>query len=211
MHEVLDDNFDVERVPLYEGKQHSPEYLAKNPNHCVPTLEVTMADGQCMTVLESGAMVGLLADIFPEKSLAPRADNFSKERADFLQMLHFGTSCMDMMLWQIRVHTHLLTDAEKDLKTISRYEKKFRAEVEPQLIGRLEKTAFVCGNEFSAVDCVVGQNVLWAKAYGLCQGDVFGEYVSRLSSREAFGKAFADLGEYQLAPPGGKGIEGYSG
>lgn len=50
-------------------------------------------------MLESGAMVSLLADLFPEKGLAPVADVFSLARADYLQMLHYGTSWVDMMLW----------------------------------------------------------------------------------------------------------------
>ncbi|RLB41134.1 MAG: glutathione S-transferase family protein, partial [Deltaproteobacteria bacterium] len=66
LHEVVDDDFDVEIVPLYEGKQYGDEYLEKNPNHCVPTLEITMPDGRSMHMIESGAMVTFLADAFPE-------------------------------------------------------------------------------------------------------------------------------------------------
>lgn len=202
LHELLDDDFDVERVPLYEGAQFGEDYLAKNPNHNVPVLEITLEDGTTRTMLESGAMISLLADVFPEKGLAPAPGVFSEARADYLQMLHFGTSWMDMMLWQIRLHTHIL-GPECDPRTIARYEKKFQGEVEPQLLARLEKTAFICGDAFSAVDCVMGQNVLWAKAYGLCQPDAFGDYVARLSARPAFAKAYADLGDFSLAPPPG--------
>lgn len=200
LHELLDDDFDVERVPLYEGVQFSEDYLAKNPNHNVPVLEITLENGTTRTMLESGAMISMLADIFPGKGLAPAPDTFSEARADYLQMLHFGTSWMDMMLWQIRLHTHIL-GPESDARTVARYEKKFTGEVEPQLLARLEKTAFVCGDTFSAVDCVMGQNVLWARAYGLCQPETFGDYVARLSERPAFAQAYADLGDFSLAPP----------
>ncbi len=200
LHELLDDDFDVERVSLYEGVQYSEEYLAKNPNHNVPVLEITLENGDTRIMLESGAMITLLADIFPEKGLAPAPDVFTEARADYLQMLHFGTSWVDMMLWQIRLHTHLLGD-DSDERTIARYRQKFTEEVEPQLIRRLGKTAFICGDAFSAVDCVMGQNVLWAQAYGLCQPAQFGDYVARLSERPAFARAYADLGELSLAPP----------
>jgi glutathione S-transferase len=200
LHELLEDDFDVEVVPLYEGVQYSAEYLKKNPNHNVPALEITLASGETQIMLESGAMVSLLADLFPEKGLAPAPHVFSKERADYLQMLHFGTSWMDMMLWQIRVHTHLL-GLDSDAKTLVRYNKKFTQEVEPQLIARLQSTDFICGDAFSAVDCVMGQNVMWAKAYGLCQPTEFDDYIARLSQRPAFGKAYADLGDFSLAPP----------
>jgi glutathione S-transferase len=113
---------------------------------------------------------------------------------------------MDMMLWQIRIHTHLL-GPDSDAKTIARYNSKFTQEVEPQLIGRLEKADYICGDTFSAADCVMGQNVLWAKAYGLCQPPQFTDYIARLSQRPAFGKAYADMGDFSLAPPTGKAQE----
>ena len=72
------------------------------------------------------------------------------------------------------------------------------------MISRLEKSDYICGDHFSAVDCVMGQNVLWARAYGLCQSSQFAEYVARLSQRTAFAKAYADLGDFTLAPPAGK-------
>ncbi|CAA0078693.1 Glutathione S-transferase GST-6.0 [Halioglobus japonicus] len=200
LHELLDDDFDVEVVPLYEGAQYSAEYLQKNPNHNVPALEITLDNGEKKIMLESGAMVSLLADLYPEKGLAPAADTFSEARADYLQMLHYGTSWMDMMLWQIRIHTHMLGD-DSDTKTIARYNSKFTQEVEPQLIARLDRTDYICGDTFSAVDCVMGQNVLWATAYGLCQPPQFADYIGRLSQRPAFSKAYSDMGEFSLAPP----------
>jgi|AntAceMinimDraft_11_1070367.scaffolds.fasta_scaffold03611_5 glutathione S-transferase len=204
LHELLEDDFDVEVVPLYDGVQYDTEFLQMNPNHNVPALEITLDSGETQLMLESGAMVSLLADLFPEKGMAPAADTFSNARADYLQMLHFGTSSMDMMLWQIRIHTHML-GADSDAKTIARYNAKFTQEVEPQLLARLNTTAFVCGDSFSAVDCVMGQNVMWAQAYGLCQPTEFKDYIRRLSKRPAFGKAYSDLGDFSLAPPPEKG------
>lgn len=203
LHELLDDDFDCEVVPLYDGVQYSEDYLRKNPNHNVPALEITLENGDRRVMLESGAIVTLLADLFPEKGLAPPADVFSLARVDYLQMLHFGTSWMDMMLWQIRIHTHVL-GADSDARTVARYNRKFTEEVEPQLLSRLLASGYICGDAFSAVDCVMGQNVLWARAYGLCQGQPFAEYVSRLAQRAAFAKAYADIGEFTLAPPPAK-------
>jgi glutathione S-transferase len=204
LHELLEDDFDIETVPLYDGAQYSPDYLQKNPNHNVPALEITLDNGERHMMLESGAMISLLADLFPEKGLAPMPDQFSLARVDYLQMLHYGTSWMDMMLWQIRIHTHLL-GRDRDEKTIARYNHKFTQEVAPQLLSRLENSGYICGDRFSAVDCVMGQNVLWAQAYGLCQSSTFSDYVARLSQRPSFGKAYADMGEFSLAPPPAKG------
>ena len=69
----------------------------------MPTLEITLANGDSMNMIESGAMIALLADMFPEKHLSPPIDDLSLKRAErYLQMLHFGSSWMDMTLWEIR-------------------------------------------------------------------------------------------------------------
>jgi glutathione S-transferase len=201
LHEVLDDDFEVELVSLYEGEQYAPEYLSINPNHCVPTLEITMPDGSTKHMLESGAIVTFLADAFPEKELAPPPHPFSLERADYLQMILFGASWMDMMLWQLRVHESLLKEADKDPRTIERYRKKFESEVEPQLSKRFEKHAFICGDAFTAADCIMAHNVRWARGYGLCQDEIFRGYLSKVSKRPAFAKAFADARNFQREPP----------
>ncbi|MDD9941088.1 MAG: glutathione S-transferase family protein [Myxococcales bacterium] len=204
LHEILDDDFDVEVVPLYDGVQYGDEYLQKNPNHCVPTLAMPTPDGEQRYVIESGAMVVLLADAYPDKQLAPPPAPLSYERADYLQAIHFASTLADMMLWQIRLHEHLLSSTERDERTIKRYRNKFMREAEPQFKGRLDAHSFACGERFSAADCVVGHDVLWARAYGLCQDDTFTRYVGELFKRPAFEKAFADLSDFSLEVPGDK-------
>jgi len=204
LHETVGDDFEVERVPLYDGAQYDPAYQQINPNHNVPVLEIVWESGETTHMLESAAMVALLADAFPDKKLAPPADAFSPVRADYLQMLHFGGSWMDMMLWQIRIHEHILPESQADARTIARYRSKFVKEVEPQLLGRLEKTDFICGDDFTAADCVIGHNVTWARGYGMCQDKIFRRYLSRLAKRPAFAKAFADARDFTPEPPGGK-------
>ena len=49
-------------MPLLDAVQYTPADLRKNLNRCVPTLEITMEDGASMHMIESGAMVALLAD-----------------------------------------------------------------------------------------------------------------------------------------------------
>lgn len=197
LHEVLGDDFEVEVVQLYEGAQFASEYAAKNPNHSVPTLRIDFPDGSAMHMIESVAMVAFLADAFPVQRLAP-PPGASPARADYLQMLHFGGTTMDMMLWQVRIHEHLLPLSEQDPQTVARYRRKFTAEVEPQLAARLGAGGFICGEAFSAADCVIGHNVAWARGYGLCGDDVFRAYLSRLSKRPAFAAAFADAHELDL-------------
>jgi glutathione S-transferase len=108
-----------------------------------------------------------------------------------------------MMLWQIRIHEHVLSPEERDARTVARYRSKFALEVEPQLARRLEAAPYACGERFTAADCVVGHCVTWARGYGLCQGEVFRRYLSAVSKREAFRAAFADARRFTRELPEG--------
>jgi glutathione S-transferase len=200
LHEVVGDDFDLQRVPLYDGVQYDEAFLQLNPNHAVPVLEIRWADGRVQRLLESAAIVEFLADAYPDKALAP-PPGASAARADYLQMLHFGATCVDMMLWQVRVHEDVLPEAARDARTVARYRRKFTAEVEPQLARRLAATPYICGEAFTAADCIIGHDVIWARGYGMCQGDVFRQYLSRVSKRPAFVRAFADAKEFSRAVP----------
>jgi glutathione S-transferase len=200
LHETVGDAFTLELLDLYAGAQYEPDYLEKNPNHNVPLLEIEFEDGQTFLMRESAAMVAYFADAYPEKNIAPRPGG-SRARADYLQMLHFGATTMDMMLWQVRIHEHVLPRAERDERTAARYRAKFVSEVEPQLAERLQAHAFICGEAFTAADCVIGHDVAWARGYGMCQDDLFKAYLSRLSKRRAFISAFADARGFNPQPP----------
>lgn len=197
--ETVGGDFEVKRVDLYGGAQYEPEYLALNPNHNVPALEIHWRDGNVQVMLESAAIVEWLADSFPEKGLAPPPEA-GRERAEYLQYLHFGATWMDMMLWQIRVHRHILKREDADPRTVERYEAKFRSECEPQIADRLQHGGYVLGDEFSAADVIVGHNVFWARGYGLCQDQIFAGYLERLMARPALQHALDDLGDFAIEP-----------
>ncbi len=200
LYEVADCDIDVQPVDLNADAQHNPDFLARNPNHNVPVLDVTWADGSVQTVLESAAMIVFLGDAFPQACLAP-LPGAHRARADYLQMIHFAGSPMDMMLWQIRIHEHVLPKDQQDARTITRYREKMATEVAPQIAARLKKHDFICGEAFTLADCIMGYNVFWARGYGMCQDDVFKAYLSRLSRRPAFAKAFADAKSFNPQPP----------
>lgn len=199
LHEILDNDFDVVSLALMKGEQYDPAFLQLNPNHAVPVLNIIEEDGSVFTMIESGAMVSFLADAFPEKKLAPPASGYSTERADYLQILHFGTSSMDMMLWQLRLHKDLLPVEERDCATVERYLGIFRREVEPQLTTRLAQGQYMCGDQFTAADCVMAQNINWARAYSLCQDPCFKRYLDKLRERPAYQAAYADRAEFPSA------------
>jgi glutathione S-transferase len=200
LHEVVGDDFEVVRVPLYDGAQYTPEFLRLNPNHAVPVLEIAWDDGSSMTMVESAAMVMFLADAFPERDLAPPPGP-TQARADYVQALQFGATTFDLALWQIRVHEHVLLSEHADARVAARYRKKITEEIEPQLLRRLDAGPFVCGERFTAADCVIGHDVMWARGYGLCQDERFRRYLSRVSKRHAFVDAFADAHEFRPQVP----------
>jgi glutathione S-transferase len=199
LHETVGEDYEVRHVDLYGGAQFDPQYLTLNPHHNVPLLEIHWADGKIQPMLESAAIVEWLAEQFPEKSLAPPVEA-SRERTEYLQYLHYGATWMDMMLWQIRAHKHILPADQADPKTVARYEEKFRNECEPFLGSRLEQGDYVLGSTFSSADVILGHNVFWARGYGLCEGEVFKRYLDRLLARPAFQKALDDLGGFSLEP-----------
>ena len=193
LQETYGENFELVTMKLLQGEQYASEFLAVNPNHAVPVLEITWEDGSVQNMLESTAMVEWLADAFPEKGLAPEPA-LSPQRADYLQMLQFAGTWMDAMLWQIRMHRDLLPESESDKRSVDRALEKFASEVEPQLLSRLTRSDYICGDNFCAADIVVGHNVSWARMYGLCQDPAYKGYLGRLAARPAFGRAFDDVG-----------------
>jgi glutathione S-transferase len=199
LHELVEDDFEIEYVDIYGAQQYSARYLTINPNHAVPVLAITREDGSSMHMLESAAMVALLADAFPEKGLAP-SPGLTFARADYLQVLHSGAS-IDMMLWQIRIHEDILRESEKDVRTVARYKSKFSKEIDPQLRSRLTGGPFICGDQFSAADCVIAHCIIWARLYGLCSGEPFARYLNRMSERSAYRRAFSDMDQFVARVP----------
>ena len=87
LHELVDDDFTVHRLDLYNMDGYHPDYLQMNPNHNVPLIRFRMADGSLVTIAESGVFFFVLADAFPERLLAPPPAPMSPERIDYQQPL----------------------------------------------------------------------------------------------------------------------------
>lgn len=194
LHELRGDDFEIRKVDMIKGEGMTPEFLALNPNHAVPVLDVTYADGQTQTMFESGAMMVWLADAHGK--LAPAIDDLAA-RADYLQMMFFGSAHMDMSLWQIRLHETLFPKPMRSAAAAKFNRDKIENEMMPQLARRLEAHPYICGDTFSAADCLTTQNINWARAYGLCRTPEFDAYMSRTSKREGFIKAYADASEFE--------------
>ncbi len=192
--------FETIKLDLMKGAGMTPGFLAKNPNHAVPVLDIAYDDGRTQTMIESGAMLSFLSEQYPAAGFGPDISD-PIARADFAQMLYFGASWIDMMLWQIRLHRDLLPDKIKSAPTVEMYIGKLNNEVSPQLIKRLEKHDYICGDTFTAADILTGHNIQWAGSYGACRDDVLKAYMKRLKSRPAYALAFADAAEFETKRP----------
>lgn len=194
LHEMRGEDFETRRVALRQGEQFTPEFLKKNPNHGVPILVVKFDDGTEQTIIESQAILLWLAD--QDDRFAPAPTDL-KLRAKYLQVMALGGSWMDQMLWNIRLHETLLPKAARNETFAAFNRDKIENEIAPQLTGFLDQNAYICGESFTAADCMTAHNVNWARSYGLCRSDVFKSYMSRMKARSAFQMAFADAKDFE--------------
>jgi glutathione S-transferase len=154
----------------------------KTPTGKLPTL----VDGD-VVMCESGAIVEYLLERYGEGRLEPPPG--SPERARFLQWLHFAESTafppVGIIVWLTRyrgeqVPASLLEDA----RTRARDGFDF-------LEAELGDRPYVCGDDFSAADVMLGFTLAAARLLGVL-GDrhpALGAYLSRLEARPAFQKA----------------------
>jgi glutathione S-transferase len=129
------------------GINNTPEYLAKNPNGLVPTVE---EDG--FVLYESNAIVRWLSARDAEARLWPRAE---RERADIDRWMEWQstsyTPAMTAIFWQL-IRT---PEAERDAKAIEVSREKSER-LSGILDAHLGGRQYLAGERFSAADIVVG-------------------------------------------------------
>lgn len=161
----------------YGTSMKAAEYLAINPMGKVPALK----HGEAV-VTELPAICMYLADLFPEKKLAPPIG--SPERAAYVRWFFFMAGPVQEAM---------------DIKAVG-------ATVAPELRGRLgfgteehvlsalegaiQKGPFLCGDHFSAVDLYTSATLGWLMATKSIEArPAFGDYVKRCTDRPAWSRA----------------------
>lgn len=176
MLEEIGEPYDVE-IMDFDGSIKSPEYLAINPMGKVPAL----VHGDTV-VTENVAICAYLADQFPGKQLAPAPT--SKERGTYYRWLFFVAGPLEMAMtakaydWKIddKMATSVGCGRIKDVMTT----------LEKALTGN----AYVCGNQFTAADLVLGSYIGWEIMQKHLEPlPVFTDYVARVQNREAAKRA----------------------
>lgn len=164
-------------VLQYGTSMKAAEYLAINPMGKVPALKHGDA-----VVTELSAICAYLAEIFPEKNLAPPVG--SPERAPYLRWFFFVAGPMQEALDVKLVGAKVAPELQGTLG-FGNEERVFDA-----LEGALKKGPFLCGKQFTAVDLLTCGNLGWLlKMKSIESRPTFVEYVARCSDRPALHRA----------------------
>lgn len=177
--------YEVARLDMAAREHKSEAYLRVHPMGQVPAL--VDEEG---SLFESAALCMHLADLHPEKGLAPVPGTF--ERGLYYQWILFGVTGLDPTLLEIFLARNYYPE---DAMWAARAEKA-RERLPAQLAaleGALHGREWLLGERFTAADVVVGSLLLWADRMGVLEGHpVLQDYVARCKARPALGRAAAD-------------------
>jgi len=170
-------------VNFSKGEHKTPEYLAIHPHGVVPGFEL---DGQHL--VESAAICLQLADLHPERGLAPPVG--SPERALYYQWIVYAPATLDDALVGRIFHTVFLPAERRDPAKVATGDRVWAAAA-PFLSRALGDGEWLLGERFSAADVVIGYDVRMANAMGmLADYPALQAYLARLAARPAFQRVF---------------------
>lgn len=151
----------------------SPDYLAINPMGKVPALK----HGDSV-VTEAAAICAYLADLYPDKNLAPPAGH--PARAAYYRWLFFCAGPLEMaataksLEWEVPKGRGRFVGFGSYNRTINALETA------------LAPGPYLCGEQFTAADVYVGSSIGWGMMSGTIEKrPAFEAYVGRLYTRPA--------------------------
>jgi glutathione S-transferase len=157
----------------YADAMKSPDYLAINPMGKVPAIR----HGDCV-VTETAAICAYLADMFPDKGLAPPSGN--KRRGPYYRWLFFAAGPVEAAV------------TAKSLGLLAPPDKKPMVgygsfdDVIDALETAMRDCTYLCGEQFTAADVYVGSQIGWGMMFGTIEPrPAFADYVARLQARPA--------------------------
>jgi GST-like protein len=144
MLEELGLQYTIKTVNIGKGEQFQPEFLAISPNNKIPAIVDTDADGNSVSIFESGAILTYLAE--KTGKLLPAS---GPERYKVLEWLHWQIGGLGPMLGQVGFFA--IRSEEKSELAI----KHFIDEAD-RLLGvmdkQLSKHAYIAGTAYSIAD-----------------------------------------------------------
>ena len=157
----------------YGTTMKGPEYLAINPMGKVPAIK----HGETV-VTEGAAICAYLADMFPEKGLAPPPGH--PLRGPYYRWLFFAAGPVEAAV----TGNSLGLLAPEDKAAMAGYG-TFDATM-MALERAVSQGNYICGDQFTAADVYVGSQIGWGLMFGtIDKRPAFTEYVGRLQSRPA--------------------------
>jgi GSH-dependent disulfide-bond oxidoreductase len=173
--------YTLHKIDLGKDEQHSPDFLAKNPNGKIPALVDT--DGS-ITTFESGAILIYLAD--KHGQFLPKD---GQARADVLAWLMFQMSAIGPMMGQLGFFKRNKLEAG-----IPRFDTEVKR-IFGVLEGQLAKHEYLAG-EYSIADIA---SYPWVSAFGFVGVDIapyphVKAWLDRVGARPAVQKGMAVFG-----------------
>ncbi|MGQ0567043.1 MAG: glutathione S-transferase family protein [Gemmobacter sp.] len=160
----------------YGAAMKAPDYRAVNPMGKVPAL---VHGGQ--TITEVAAICTYLADAYPQTGLMPT------DRAAFYRWMFFGAGPVEQAVVNTSFGWKPQTPHEKGRAGYGSLER-----VVQTLTDHLARSAYFCGDAFSAVDVYLGSQIGWGLKFGtMPANDTLRAYWDRLASRPALAAANA--------------------
>jgi glutathione S-transferase len=176
--------FEAVQVNLSEGEHYRQEFLKLNPYGRVPVL----VDGE-LVMSESIAICLYLADKYADRHLIPKPG--TPQRAVHDQWLLFCANELDQPLWQIRRHTSLYPLEQRLPAEVNIARGNFLAAL--KIVDHaLGDHHYLATSEFSVVDIVLTQTLIWAAGYALL--DEFPNLIAYLNRHKARKSCPEELG-----------------
>lgn len=167
----------VSPIDFQSGQNRQPEFLKINPMGKIPTIE-----HRGVVVTETAAILAYLADLAPDKALAPAVG--TPERGAWYRWLVFGAASfepavVDVMMKRDAVNKQMAGWGSFD-------------DVLATLRGELSSRDWLVGGRFTAADLYIAAELSWTGMFGApgVKGDpVFDAYVARCTDRDAWRRA----------------------
>ncbi len=161
----------------YGTTMKAPEYLAVNPMGKVPALR----HGDTV-VTEAAAICAYLADMFPDRGLAPPPGN--QRRGPYYRWLFFAAGPVEAVVTGKSLGL-LAPPDKKGMAGYGSYDETVTA-----LEQAVSHSPYLCGDQFTAADVYVGSQIGWGMMFGAIEKrPAFSDYVGRLQSRPAARRA----------------------
>ncbi len=151
------------------------DYKAINPMGKVPSIE-----HRGTVVTEAAAICAYLADVFPDRKLAPPTD----QRADYYRWMFFVAGPLEAA----NTNRQLGFEVPKERERLIGYG-NFQS-VMDTLEYAVTRQPYIAGDTFTAADVYVGSHIVWGLQGGSIERrKAFVDYFGRLSDRPALQRA----------------------